>query len=252
MTSIHFSHANGFPARTYSILFEFLKGYNITSIDVLGQGKKPEIIDWINLSEEILDRVKKLKGPVVGVGHSLGGILTLLAAAKKPNIFKSVILLDPPMFSPLKRGIIDVLRLIRIEDMFSPAGKSKKRREKFDSKEQAFQYFKRKNFFKNFHNRALSDYVKYGLVEQGNKVKLEIPVKKEVAIYRKLLTKYPHSVYNVNGVIIYGARYPIYWRSDINWIKKKFTNIEIFPFPGSHFFPLENPESTAILIKRFL
>jgi len=252
MSSIHFSHANGFPARTYSILFEFLKGYNITSIDVLGQGKKHEDINWIGLSEEIFDRVQKIKRPVVGVGHSLGGILTLLAAAKKPNTFKSVILLDPPMFSPLKRSIIDVLRVIKVEDMFSPAAKSKKRRERFDSKEQAFQYFKEKIFFKNFHIRALQDYIKYGLVEQGSEVKLKIPVKKEVSIYRKLLTNYPNSVYDVNGVIIYGAKNSIYWLSDINWIKKKFTKMKIYPFPGNHFFPLENPESTAKLIKRFL
>ena len=113
-------------------------------------------------------------------------------------------------------------------------------------------FFYAERFFKNFHIRALKDYVKYGLVESGNGLKLEISVKKEVAIYRKLLTKYPNSVYNVNGVIIYGARDSIHWSSDINWIKKKFAKMNIFPFPGNHFFPLENPESTANIIKRFL
>ena len=156
------------------------------------------------------------------------------------------------MFSPLKRYIIDVLRVLKIEDVFSPAGKSKKRREKFSSKEQAFEYFKEKKLFKNFHIRAFQDYIKYGLVEQGSEVKLAIPVKKEVAIYRKHLTNYPNAIYNVNGVIIYGVKKPIHWCSDINWITKKFTNMKIYPFPGSHFFPLENPESTANIIKRFL
>ena len=90
------------------------------------------------------------------------------------------------------------------------------------------------------------------MVEQESFLKLKIPVKKEVAIYRKLLTKYQNSIYDVNGVIIYGVRNPIYWKSDIKWIKKNFVNLKIIPFPGSHFFPLENPKSTAILIKRFL
>ena len=35
-------------------------------------------------------------------------------------------------------------------------------------------------------------------------------------------------------------------------VKKKFTNMKIYPFPGNHFFPLEHPESTAKIIKRFL
>ena len=252
MTIIHFSHANGFPSKTYSILFDFLKEYHVTSIDVLGANKKPEEIDWVNLSEEIIESVKELNRPVVGVGHSLGGILTLLAAAKEPKMFESVILLDPPIFSPLKRFIINILRVIKIEDVFSPAGKSKKRREKFKSKEQAYEYFKSKILFKSFHSNALEDYIKHGLVQIGNELKLKIPVEKEIAIYRKLLIKYPNSVYNVNGLIIHGATNPIHWNSDIRWFKKKFVNIDIYPFPGSHFFPLENPQSTAMLIKSFL
>ena len=142
MTSIYFSHANGFPSKTYSVLFKFLKDYNITTIDVIGAQKKTNEVDWINLSKEIIDGVLELNKPVIGIGHSLGGILTLLAASNNPKIFKSVILLDPPIFSPLKRSIIDFLRLIQIEDLFSPARKSKKRRELFDSKEQALKYFK--------------------------------------------------------------------------------------------------------------
>jgi len=252
MSLIQFSHANGFPAKTYSILFKYLKEFEISYVEILAKNVKPEEINWYDMSEEIIYSAEKYEKPLVGIGHSLGGILTLLAASKKPDIFHSVILLDPPMFSPMKRGLINFIQAIKLYDYFSPAGKSKKRRKKFDSMHQALEYFKNKNLFKNFHPEALKDYVKYSLFERGNGVELKISVEKEVAIYRNILTKYPNSLYNVKGVIAYGAKNPILWKSDINWIKRKFTKFKVIVFPGTHFFPLENPESTALFIKRHL
>ena len=145
-----------------------------------------------------------------------------------------------------------MLRFLKLDDLFSPASKSLNRRDKFNTKKQAFEYFKTKKLFLNFNYQALKDYVNYGLVEKGNGYELKIPVKKEIAIYRKLLTEYPSKIYQVKGVIAYGVKNPILWESDLNWINNNFKNININPFPGNHFFPLENPESTAMYIKRYI
>ena len=125
MSIIQFSHANGFPAKTYSVLFEHLKNHKISAIDNLAEKRVLPEINWNDLTEDVLDSVGKFKEPVIGVGHSLGGILTLLAAAKKPNIFHTVILLDPPLFSLNKRRLISLLRVLHVEDLFGPSGESK-------------------------------------------------------------------------------------------------------------------------------
>ena len=252
MLYIHFTHANGFPAKTYSILFEYLNKHKISLVEILGSNTDYDKINWEDLSEEIVESAKKLNNRVIGIGHSLGGVLTLLAASKYPKIFESVILLDPPLFSRYKRGFIKVFRKFNLDDFLSPARKSMRRRDKFDSKKQAFEYLKSKKLFKNFHPIALEDYIKHGLAEKENGFELKIPVKKEIAIYRSLLTEYPSSLYNVKGVIAYSTKNPILWKSDLNWIKKNFKKINIYPFPGTHFYPLENPESTANLINRVL
>jgi len=252
MPCIQFSHANGFPAKTYTKIFDLLEDYDISTIDIHTTSINLEKINWDDLTDEIIECVKKLRQPVVGIGHSLGGILTILAAAKEPNIFQSVILLDPPIFMPLKRLMINILRNFKMDDVFSPAGKSKKRRDHFDSIKQAFEYFQSKDLFKNFNQKVLQDYVKYGLVEVENGLILKIPVKSEVAIFRNFIIKYPRSIFNVNGVLAYGVKNSIYWKSDLRWINKKFRKLKIIPFPGTHLFPFENPESTAMLIKRFL
>ena len=252
MSIIQFSHANGFPAKTYSVLFEQLKGHTISAINILGENTKSNEINYHDLTDEILESASQYGESVIGVGHSLGGVLTLLAAAKKPEIFQYIILLDPPLFSPYKRFLIKVLRAMKSEDYFSPSGKSKKRRAHFESKSHAKSIFLANKLFKNFHPQALNDYVIHGLTAGKNDVELTIPVAKEVAIFHKMLTSFPKNIYKVKGTLVYAASNPILWKSDLHWINRKFTGLKVIPFPSSHLFPLEYPESTAKNINRCL
>ena len=252
MSIIQFSHANGFPAKTYTKLFDNLNEYKISAINNLGENTNATEIDWYDLTDEILESVVKIGEPVIGLGHSFGGILTLLAAAKKPELFQNIILLDPPLFSSHKRCLISLLRALNIEDLVSPAGKSKYRRDHFDSKSQAKSIFKANKLFKNFHPQVLNDYVTHGLTGGKNDIELTISVEKELAVFNKMLTSFPQDIYKVKCTLVYAAKNPILWNSDLRWISKKFAKVKVIPFPGSHLFPLEYPESTALLIKRFL
>lgn len=252
MSIIQFSHANGFPAKTYTELFNNLYEYKISAINNLGENTNAAKINWNDLTNEILESVFKIGEPVIGIGHSFGGVLTLLAAAKKPELFHSIILLDPPLFSSYKRFLIRVLRSLKIEDWVSPSGKSKHRRSHFKSRSQAKSLFQANQLFKKFHPQVLNDYVTHGLTDGKNDVELTISVAKEMAIFHKMLTSFPKEVYQVKCTLVYAAKNPILCKSDLHWINKKFTELKIIPFPGSHLFPLENPESTALMIKRCL
>ena len=252
MSTIQFSHANGFPAKTYSVLFDHLKEHKISAINILGENTKPKEINMYDMRDDVLESAEQHGEPVIGIGHSFGGILSLLAAAKKPELFQSVILLDPPLFSVHKSALIRLLRALNIEDWVSPSGKSKKRRDHFESKSQAKSLFQTKKLFKNFHPQTLNDYVTHGLTETDNDVELTISVEKEVSIFHNTLTSFPKNIYKVKGTLLYAARNPILWPSDLRWINRKFAQLKVFPFPGSHLFPLENPESTALMIKRCL
>ena len=252
MSIIQFSHANGFPSKTYSVLFEQLKEHKISTINILGENTNSAEINWYDMRDEILESAGQHGEAVIGIGHSFGGVLTLLAAAKNPELFHSIILLDPPLFSSQKRAFIRLLRAMNIEDLVSPSGKSKNRRDHFDSKSQAKSFFQANKLFKNFHPQVLNDYVTHGLTDGKNDVELTISVAKELAVFHKMLTSFPQDVYKVKCTLVYAAKNPILWRSDLRWISKKFTKLKVIPFPGSHLFPLENPESTALMIKRCL
>ena len=252
MEVIQFSHANGFPAKTYSYMFDQLKEYKISAVNIIGDSTDHKDINMFDLSDELIQNVLQHGEPVIGVGHSFGGVLTLLAASSNPELFKNIVLLDPPIFSPIKSTVIKILRMLGIEDWVSPAGKSKKRRDKFASKRDAKTLFMSNKLFKNFHPQTLNDYVTHGLKKNKNGVELTIPVVKEIAIFHNLLILYSKCLRNVKGSLIYGAKNPILWASDLSWINQNFVNLKLLPFPGSHLFPFENPKSTALMIKRCL
>ena len=50
MSIIQFSHANGFPAKTYSVLFKHLEGHKISAINILAENRKPSEINWHDLT----------------------------------------------------------------------------------------------------------------------------------------------------------------------------------------------------------
>ena len=59
MSIIQFSHANGFPAKTYSVLFGHLKDHTISAIDNLVENRVPPAINWHDLTEDVLESVGK-------------------------------------------------------------------------------------------------------------------------------------------------------------------------------------------------
>jgi len=109
MSIIQFSHANGFPAKTYTALFDHLKEHKISAINILAENTNPNEINWYDMRDDVLENIEQQGEAVIGIGHSFGGVLTLLAAAKKPELFQSIILLDPASFFSTKKCIDQVV-----------------------------------------------------------------------------------------------------------------------------------------------
>ena len=251
-STIHYFHANGFPVETYSELLNNLEGRIAPPIRILGENIQTVYEGYDNFVDEVIEHASNTKGEGVAIGHSFGATLSLLAEARQPGLFKTVILLDPPLFSRTKMIIVNILRRLGLDYLVTPAMKSMKRRESFNSREEAMEYFSSKALFRDVPQSTIELYVKYGLEEIGGEYRLVISRERETEIYINFPTSLPNEISRVQGNLIYADKIRLLDDADLKWWKKAMPNISRSPFHGSHMFPFEKPKELAEFINKIL
>ena len=108
-----FSHGNSFPASTYGVMLDAIRarGFRVEAIEKFGHDPHYPVTDnWPHLVQQLIDFTTPLaaNGPVFLVGHSLGGILSMMMAAKAPQLVRGVVLLDAPMLGGWKAKLLKV------------------------------------------------------------------------------------------------------------------------------------------------
>jgi Predicted hydrolases or acyltransferases (alpha/beta hydrolase superfamily) len=253
---IHFAHANGFPAKTYSKLFSFLENdFEIGWLERHGHDPKFPVTDnWKFLKEELREAIEnRYDEPIIGIGHSLGGVLHFLVAVEKPELYRKIILLDAPVISRFSSHGLRFLKMTKLIDRFSPSQVTRKRRNLWKTKEEAFEHFRQKSKFAAFDEDVLRDYVEYGTVETKNGFELFFKPSIEAKIYRTI----PHHLPKFRGRLevptfyIGGTDSKEGKLAGLSFMRKHFP-INFFSVAGSHLFPMEKPLETAQLIKKII
>jgi pimeloyl-ACP methyl ester carboxylesterase len=249
---IQFSHANGFPAPCYSKLFGFLESdFRIGYLDRIGHDARFPVGDgWDRLVDELIDRIEaQWNEPVIGVGHSLGGYLSALAAVRRPELFRAIILLDAPILGQFTGSAVQFIKHIGLIDRVTPAGSVKHRRRDWPSREDAIAYFRAKALFRNFDPDCLRDYVRFGTVDDGNRVKLWFDPVLEYQIYRTI----PHDIagslkrLTVAGGFVGGSESAVLKRVGLGHTRRRF---RLALVSGGHLFPFELPQNAALAVRR--
>jgi pimeloyl-ACP methyl ester carboxylesterase len=251
---IHFSHANGFPAPCYRSLFsELASEFEIGYVERIGHDARYPVTDgWPNLVDELIDAISvRYLQPVIGIGHSLGGFLTALAAATRPELFQAVILLDAPILAPFQGSAVKLVKRVGLIDRVTPAGSTRYRRREWASREQALAHFKRRPLFRSFAPECLQDYAQYGLVPSAEGVALWFDPGIEYQIYRTI----PHNIAGglkrlaVPGGFIGGRDSDVLHRVGLGYTRRLF---RLSLLAGGHLFPFEMPHGTAVAISRMV
>jgi pimeloyl-ACP methyl ester carboxylesterase len=224
--------------------------FSITYSEAIGMDPRfPVTEGWPHLVEQLIDEIQP-HAPVCGVGHSLGGYLNFLAAARRPELFHAIVLLDAPIIGPFRGTMLGATKRLGVVDRVTPAGATRDRRSSWPSREAAKAHFRSRALFRGFAEACLDDYVKHGLV-RDQALHLRIDPRVEYQIYRTI----PHDMakhlpkLRVPATFIGGADSDVVRRVRLAGMKPKFSFRKV---PGGHLFPFERPAEAARSIAQAL
>jgi pimeloyl-ACP methyl ester carboxylesterase len=266
---IIFSHGNSFPASTYSVLFRGLRarGFAVRALERLGHDPQyPVTSNWPHLVQQLADfaapQIEEHGQPAWLVGHSLGGFLSLMCAARHPQLgghgVAGVVLLDSPVLGGWRAKAVALAKHTQLVGSVSPGKVSRARRNTWPSAEAAFAHFEHKKAFARWDPQALRDYIEHGTQDvetpKGRQRVLCFDRDIETAIYNTL----PH---NLDRLLKrHPPQCPVGFvggtqSEEMRQVGMRMTRQVVGPRPerlrlveGSHLFPMEQPLLTAQLV----
>jgi len=259
---IHFLHGNGFCGLTYQPLLEILaKDFDLLITDLPGHGDSDSgtrFAGWIgtaNYASMVLSHFSQQLNAttqVYGLGHSYGGVITAFMAARNPNRYRKILLMDPVIFSA---GMLSVMKVADIFGLLknSPlAQQARARNHQWSSREEAFNGLKGKGGFKGWTDEALQAYVENALKDSEDGVKLKCSAQVEAKIYGsypKGLWSHLKKMQTQCKILVAQSSYPFIARS----VRKlsKLTPYTSKTVTGSHCFMQQDPQQSAQLIKEW-
>ncbi len=247
-TILHFSHANGFPGGSYQALLGALsERYDVRWTDRIGHHPDyPVNNNWTNLEQElILYFQQNYSQPIIAVGHSLGGALSMRVAAKRPDLIKAVVILDVPALSPLEARGLKLIKLLGMMDKVTPAARAVNRKAQWANEAEAIEYFKSKRLMSQFEQRCLEDYVRFGTEPAADEIRLRFEPSVEVEIYRTIPDDFVlRKPLLMPAVAIAGRESTVLRPKQVARMQHKL-GMQVHWLPGTHMFPFEYPEQTA-------
>jgi pimeloyl-ACP methyl ester carboxylesterase len=255
---LHFFHANGFPVSMYlPFMTELAEDFRVLGLSLRGQdGLSEGIESWHRLSFDLIGFLDAIKaGPVVGVGHSIGAVATLLAAARRPDLFSRVIFLDPVL---MPRRYIILTRLLKIvgrKNRFPLAQRARRRRNGWTDRAEALEYFREKSLFRNWEEPYLKAYVTFGLMPDATgRVVLVCPPEAEARGFEN----YPTDIWSwprrltVPTLIVRGGDSDALPPECYEKLCRICPRARGTAMQGvGHFIPMEKPSETLRIIRDF-
>ncbi len=199
--ALHFAHANGFNAQTYQVLLGPLaEHFHIYASDQRGHGfstlpTPPGFAGgWRQFGDDLVRLLEAMDcGPMLLAGHSMGAIASLMAAASRPDLVSALVLVEPVFVPAVPRGLLRLARGFGVETNKEFAARAARRRDRFESAEEAMAAYRGRGAFRNWPDEVLRDYVAGGFIpaEDGGvrlacapRVEAEIFAAAPIAAYR--------------------------------------------------------------------
>ena len=205
--------------------------------------------NWRALREQLLDFTQaQAREAAVFVGHSLGGLLSLLAVCKRPELAAGLVMLDSPVVTGWRAHSLRVFKHTGLIQRVSPGKVSQRRRHRWPDRDAVYAHFKPKTAFARWDDRVLRDYVATGFDEVSGQIELGFRREVETRIYNTL----PHHL----GPLLkrHPPRCPVAFIAGTQSVEMRQGGVHgaralagerYVELEGSHLYPMERPDETA-------
>ena len=263
--TIAFSHANGFPAGTYRLLFEAWRaaGFEVIAVDRYGHDPLfPVSSNWPHLRDQLIQLIdQQAQGrPVHLVGHSMGGYLSLLAACRRPDLAQSLVLIDSPVVAGWRAHSVRVMKVGGMLKRFTPGRVSVRRRWQWPSADSAWRHFAAKAAFARWQPEVLRDYIASGMEPD---IDAAAPGGVRLAFHRDVETRIYNTLPHHLGSLLHKhpPQYPVSYIAGTRSTEGRQVGLaatralvheRLQWIEGTHLFPMERPAETAQAVLRCL
>ncbi len=261
---LHLAPANGFPPRTYLPLLNALSAYRSVCLPPRAlwgdQAPPTDYRDWQADADDLLAGFQVHDLPdVVALGHSLGGVVSMLALLKAPARFKALIMLDPPILLP------DMLNVIRgawdggyVDQMPLVQG-ALRRRQVFASRQEAFERFRQKLLFADWSDESLWLYIEHGTRKRSIEGDYELIWSTDweahyfSTVYLQIWDVLPRLTESPPALLVRGGASDTLVAEAFERVQSLAPALDCIEMEGQgHLFPLAAPVETAKLIMDWL
>ena len=162
------AHATAFCKELWRPVVSSLRDQGVSASalawDARGHGRAPALelpASWWTLGRDLVDLIGSLEGAgrlpesVVGVGHSMGGTVLVLAELLRPGTFTGLVLIEPVLIPP---------PFVRDPELSLAQGAAR-RRGIFGSRGDLIETYLAKPMFQRWHPDAFRAYVDHGFRE---------------------------------------------------------------------------------------
>jgi pimeloyl-ACP methyl ester carboxylesterase len=171
------AHATGFHGRCWDQIVAMFPERRCLAIDARGHGRssKPEPpYHWRGFGRDLVFTAESLGvRDAIGIGHSMGGHITVQTAALRPETYSALLLVDPTIFPRAYYG-----------DRAPDASFTLRRRNHWKSADEMFERFHARMPFQRWRPEILRDYCDFGVLPDGDGFVLACPPRVEASIYQ--------------------------------------------------------------------
>lgn len=253
----HFYAANGYPVQVYEPLMNLLAEH--LQIDALyNRAQWPNIglpkndLRWQTYAADLIDYIdSRHETSIIGIGHSMGATSTIFAAAKRPDLFSQLILIEPAALPKKMDVVLNAIPFNLRRKFLQPGKATLQRRNNWKDKKVLREQVENWKPLTGLDQNSLDSFANHLVIEKDNVVELAFPREWEAhnyfcppAIWSKLKqVKCPITIIRSESSIFFSDSMWNHWKKIRPQDQVKF-------IPGyGHLLPLQAPKLCAEAIK---